>query len=195
MLKLPVFLFAGRDVQRRQLLVELDPEEKYKAKSLLPFLGKPLVQWVIDILEESEFVDKIYLLGIPHFAPRVRGRIKKSAYILEHQPLYNNFTWKNYIKKDLKLIKIHAGVYLKNFSEIKKFNYQGTDWPTAIQIRKKFPILSIPFEFFVRFVRVLKSGGYKEGYMGWLIALMRGAYHSLVNYYIFKLKKSGSLHK
>ncbi|MBY9001512.1 MAG: hypothetical protein KGD64_11385 [Candidatus Heimdallarchaeota archaeon] len=72
----PVFLFAGRDEIRRDLLVFHDPNEKYKAKSLLPFLGKPLVQWVIDILEESAYIDKIYILGLDESDADLNGNLE-----------------------------------------------------------------------------------------------------------------------
>ena len=72
----PVLLFGGRDTQRRQLLIDLDPEEQYKAKSLIPFLGKPMIQWVIDILEESEFVDKIYILGLEESDAELKGNLE-----------------------------------------------------------------------------------------------------------------------
>ncbi len=76
MIKFPVFLFTGRDEVRRDLLVFHDPSEKYKAKSLLPFLGKPLVQWVIDILEKSEYVDKIYILGLDESDANLSGNLE-----------------------------------------------------------------------------------------------------------------------
>ncbi|MHA1347553.1 MAG: NTP transferase domain-containing protein [Candidatus Heimdallarchaeaceae archaeon] len=76
MMKFPVFLFAGRDEVRRDLLVFHDPSEKYKAKSLLPFLGKPLVQWVIDVLEESEYVEKIYVLGLDETDADLSGNLE-----------------------------------------------------------------------------------------------------------------------
>jgi hypothetical protein len=60
----PVFVMCGRDAKRRRLLEVHDPEGKYKAKGLLPFLGKRLVEWQLDVLRESPFVEGIYLLGL-----------------------------------------------------------------------------------------------------------------------------------
>ena len=55
---------AGRDPERREIMKVLDPEEKYKSKCQLEIHGKPIIQWVIDELEKSEYVDQIYILGL-----------------------------------------------------------------------------------------------------------------------------------
>lgn len=62
--KYPVFLMCGRDANRRKMMVEMDPEGKYKSKALLPFLGKRLIEWQLEALTQSPYVDKIYLLGL-----------------------------------------------------------------------------------------------------------------------------------
>ena len=56
---------SGRDKDiRREIMQVLDPDEKYKGKCLLPFLGKPVAQWVVDELVQSKYVEGIYSLGI-----------------------------------------------------------------------------------------------------------------------------------
>lgn len=63
--KFPIFLMSGRDRNiRREIMQVLDPEEKYKAKCLLPLLGKPVIQWVVDELVKSEKIEGIYSLGV-----------------------------------------------------------------------------------------------------------------------------------
>jgi CTP:molybdopterin cytidylyltransferase MocA len=62
--KYPVFIMCGEDAKRRKLMLEIDPEEKYKAKGLLPFLGKRLIDWPVDELRKSPYVDEIYFLGL-----------------------------------------------------------------------------------------------------------------------------------
>lgn len=62
--KFPTFVFCGRDAKKRELIEVLDPDEKYKVKSLLPFLGKRVIDWQIEELRKSPFVDEIYLLGL-----------------------------------------------------------------------------------------------------------------------------------
>lgn len=60
----PVFVMCGRDIQRRKLMEVVDPEEKYKSKALLPFLGKRLVEWQLEELRKSPYVGELYLLGL-----------------------------------------------------------------------------------------------------------------------------------
>ena len=56
---------SGRDRNiRREIMIKLDPEEKYKGKCLLPLLGKPVIQWVVDELVQSKYVEGIYSLGV-----------------------------------------------------------------------------------------------------------------------------------
>lgn len=60
----PVFMMCGRDPQRRRLLEVVDPEKRYKSKALLPFLGKRLVEWQLEVLRKSPYVEGLYLLGL-----------------------------------------------------------------------------------------------------------------------------------
>jgi hypothetical protein len=62
--KYPVFVMCGRDVERRKLMKAVDPEEKYKTKALLPFLGKRLIDWQLEELKKSPYVGDIYLIGL-----------------------------------------------------------------------------------------------------------------------------------
>jgi len=62
--KYPVFVLCGRDAKRRKLMEVHDPEGKYKAKALLPFLGKHLIDWQLEELCKSPHVDEIFLLGL-----------------------------------------------------------------------------------------------------------------------------------
>ncbi|MDY6872489.1 MAG: NTP transferase domain-containing protein [Chloroflexota bacterium] len=60
----PVFVMCGRDLKRRKLMDVVDPENQYKSKALLPFLGKRLIDWQLDELRQSPYVKDIYLLGL-----------------------------------------------------------------------------------------------------------------------------------
>lgn len=60
----PVFVMCGRDAERRKLLKVIDPQGTYKAKALLPFLGKRLIDWQLEELRQSPFVEDIYLIGL-----------------------------------------------------------------------------------------------------------------------------------
>ena len=59
MVKYPVFVMAGRDIERREIMDKLDPEEKYTIKAELPFLGKRVVDYVLDELVQCKNVDVV----------------------------------------------------------------------------------------------------------------------------------------
>jgi len=60
----PVFVMSGSDAKRRRLLEFVDPEGMYHTKALLPFLGKRLIDWQLEALCESPYVEGLYLLGL-----------------------------------------------------------------------------------------------------------------------------------
>jgi NDP-sugar pyrophosphorylase family protein len=62
--KYPVFVMCGSDPKRRRLLQVLDPDEKYKSKAMLPFLGKRVIDWQLEELKESPYVEDLYLIGL-----------------------------------------------------------------------------------------------------------------------------------
>ena len=131
---------------------------------------------------------KMSFLGIPQYVVDVKGVIMKSNFILEHRPNYNNFTWEYFKKKSLKRAKNHAQTYLQDFNQIPKFNYHDNNWPLKIKLRRKFPLLLAPLEFLITFTKVLISGAWNNGCIGWKVAIKHGAYRFMVNYYIFKVK-------
>ena len=76
MTKLPIFLLAGRDKERREIMEVLDPDMKYKSKCQLEMLGKPVIQWVVDELEKSDYVDQIYVLGLSEEDLKLEGNLE-----------------------------------------------------------------------------------------------------------------------
>ncbi len=62
--KYQLFIFCGRDHKKRELIKVLDPDEKYGVKSLIPMLGRRVLDWQLDALRKSPWVDEIYLLGL-----------------------------------------------------------------------------------------------------------------------------------
>ncbi len=62
--KYPLFILCGRDEKKRELIEILDPKEKYGVKCLLPILGRRVIDWQLDALRKSPYVDEIYLLGL-----------------------------------------------------------------------------------------------------------------------------------
>jgi hypothetical protein len=60
----PVFVMCGRDQKRRKIMRVLDPEGKYPVKNLLPFLGKRVIDWQLEALRASPYVEGLYLIGL-----------------------------------------------------------------------------------------------------------------------------------
>jgi|GEM_PF-628583 len=60
----PVLVLCGRDRGRRGMLDQLDPDNIYPSKVLLPMHGKPLLEWQIEALQASPYVRKLYLIGL-----------------------------------------------------------------------------------------------------------------------------------
>lgn len=88
--------------------------------------------------------DKISFLGITHFVVEVNGKIKKIDLKLHHQPAYDNFSHASFLKKQLPWAKLQASYYLKDFSEIKKYNWLTSKWSKTIKYRVRFPLLLLP---------------------------------------------------
>ncbi|MHA1347552.1 MAG: NTP transferase domain-containing protein [Candidatus Heimdallarchaeaceae archaeon] len=62
--KYPVLVLCGSDKKKRDLLNFIDPDEKYGVKGLVPFLGKRMMDWQLEELIKSPYVEELYLLGV-----------------------------------------------------------------------------------------------------------------------------------
>ncbi len=133
--------------------------------------------------------NKISFLGIPHYVINVEGKIKKCDFTIEHKPDYNSLAWPIFLSKWIAWSKIQAQAYLKNFSCIEKYNYNGNSWSSLIKLRRKIPLLLMPFEFSITLYKNLISGAWEEGRVGFLYSLYCGIYRVMVKNYIFLYKK------
>ncbi|MDD4900600.1 MAG: methyltransferase domain-containing protein [Patescibacteria group bacterium] len=133
--------------------------------------------------------DQASFLGMPHYVANIHGKVEKCDFILEHRPDYNNLAWTVFKIKWIGLSKIQARIYCKKFSDIQKYNYSGDSWPRIIKLRKRVPLILIPFEFIVTLFNNLVSGAWRGGYAGFLYSLYCAIYRVMVNYYIFLYKR------
>lgn len=132
--------------------------------------------------------NKMRFAGIPNFVFDVDGKKERVNLTLAHQPDYNNFSWSTFKKKWIKWARLQAGAYLTEFGKIEKYNYHANDWPLKIKLRIKFPLILMPLEFLITFYRNMSEGAYKEGLIGYKVAMMISVYRVMVNYYIYKNK-------
>ncbi len=63
-MKYHVFLLAGRDSERREIMKVLDPKKKFKSKVLLPIYDKTVLEWVVEEYHKSPYVEKICIVGL-----------------------------------------------------------------------------------------------------------------------------------
>jgi len=133
--------------------------------------------------------DKISFLGILQFVPEIDGKVEKINYRLHHQPEYNNLSYKSFLKKQLPWARLHASYYIKDFLEIKKFNWKGTEWPKLVRYRCKIPLLLSPLEFIWTFFKNIFFGSWRAGWSGLKESFKAASYRAAVDYYIYKLKK------
>jgi glycosyltransferase involved in cell wall biosynthesis len=129
--------------------------------------------------------NKISFLGLPHFVPQVNGTVKIKDYVLEHQPLYNNYSFKIFRQKWLGWAKIHASYYAKDFKDVAKLNWSESDWPRSIKLRKKFPLLMIFPDAGVTFFNNIHPGKFVNIYLAVKIALIVALYRGAVDYYLY----------
>lgn len=142
---------------------------------------------------------RVYFIGVSHEYVKPIDKnvvIKKTNFKLFHEPLYDNCTFDNFLKKWKKWTQIQAKQFLDNFSDIPKWNCHLSDWEYHRKIRIEHPIimgmLATPAynaffsmkDFLVhRKILILKIG---------FLALL---YHTSLYYYVIILKKKNKMNK
>ncbi|MCE7742895.1 MAG: hypothetical protein GOP50_10610 [Candidatus Heimdallarchaeota archaeon] len=63
-MKYHIFLLAGRDSERREIMKVLDPKKKYKSKVLFPMFDKTVLEWVVEEYSKSPYVEKLCIVGL-----------------------------------------------------------------------------------------------------------------------------------
>lgn len=138
---------------------------------------------------------KLSFLQFPGWdEPGTKGKVVQTDYLLEHRPQKGNdlfWSFKEYWKKALQRYgKTHAEYTLRDFDSFEKYQYERTDFPPIVRIRRKFPLLTAPIFSVVAFFKVLLSGGaWKEG-----LFVLKGATDTAIYYLwlgitLHKLKK------
>lgn len=59
-----VVILAGGELSPEDPLYPLIPENRPKKKVFLPLEGKPMLQWVLDALADSQHIDRMILVGV-----------------------------------------------------------------------------------------------------------------------------------
>ena len=139
-------------------------------------------------------ISKISFFGFPHWDdPEIRGKTIKVDYRLQHKTTGGNIpTWENLKKKGLNIYGSYQARYtLKNFKDFDQFQNDREDFPLAIRIRRKIPLLSaIPFAV-LGFLKIYFSeGAWKEGKVSLKFAFFSMIYYFVLGFQVYKFKKN-----
>ena len=132
--------------------------------------------------------DHTHVLGVPETSETVDPPIKDWPYVLEHRPLYNNFTREVISTKWRRRAQAHARAFVTDFSEIPKFNYNGPPrWSRRrILVNRLSPLLILPVAV-IRFVYALiKHRSYYRLSENIRFAAYEAIYSSMLQYYLAK---------
>lgn len=131
----------------------------------------------------------ISFLGLPNFVVSVPGKVVRVPYLVEHRPEYDNYSWTTFKKKWRNWSAIQSELYLRDLSEVPKFNYQAGEWPPNFKIRRRWPLLVLPLDAALVFVKTLVSGAWYRGYYAWKAALLLALSRVIIDWGIFKGKR------
>jgi len=131
---------------------------------------------------------KISFLEFPgNDEPEIKGITLKIDDPLEHRPNYNNFTWKSALTRGTRRAKDQAKWTLKEFKDLRKYQYGRKDFKLAVKLRKNFTLLAMFILPIAAFIKIV-SAGFKEGFPVFSFAIKDAYYQATVCYFILKLK-------
>lgn len=131
--------------------------------------------------------EKISFLALPHFKPKIKGKTLKKDIVLEHKPLYNNFTRKKFFEKWIPWARLHADILFRDISEIEKFNFDKNDLSPVFFLRKKIPLFFLVPDLFIPLFSSLSVFIYeKNKFFIIKYFFMSGIYRSLVDWWLFE---------
>ena len=67
--------------------------------------------------------------------------IKRRDFVIEHDPKYDNFEIKRFIKKQTPWAKSHAQKLLSDTASLEMYNTNTFDWPLRTRLRIMFPLI------------------------------------------------------
>jgi glycosyltransferase involved in cell wall biosynthesis len=132
---------------------------------------------------------KLFMIGITHEYPRTYGTLEKRIDILlEHRPLYNNFTWRVFYVKWIRWAKIQAQQIVE-IDSAPKFNVgQHNNLIFYYKRQVRYPVMVAFTESSKLALIYLKRGVLWSGPKTWQIALMSIFRVLMIDYYIFRIK-------
>ncbi len=134
--------------------------------------------------------DKFSYLAFPHGAIHARGASQQLPLVLEHRPLYDNFSAEAYKAKHKKWIGIHADYFLKDWDSLPRYPEHAKELKPNYAILRKWPRLAAPYVFLYHFAGLWCLGGWKAGRIGLRNAFFQASYYFKLGFEISRQKKA-----
>jgi glycosyltransferase involved in cell wall biosynthesis len=135
--------------------------------------------------------DKMYYFSFPGKDPGTYGNLVQSPLVLEHQPLYNNYTFNRFKSKWMKWIDVHAKFFYREEYDTYNCNKDVLKrFESSISKQRKYahPILAPLWMIQSTIVSMFRHGYWKS--LGtWKVAFLQGLYGYYLCVYIWKYRK------
>ena len=96
--------------------------------------------------------------AIPHEIGHVRGIAKKADVFLRHRPLYNNISWKSFLKKRARWVPVHARYFFPETTKIEYFNTTAENWVNRTKKIRSHMVYYVLFEPVKMLLGQMKNG-------------------------------------
>lgn len=139
--------------------------------------------------------NKLYYFAFPGKGMRTYGNQLKSNLIVEHQPLYNNYTLNRFRSKWMKWIDVHAKFFYRKEFDAYNCNEEVLNrFQDSIDKQKKYanPVLA-PLWMIQSIVVSMLRHGYWKNIKTWKVAFFQGLYGFYLCIYIWKYRKVKSI--
>lgn len=130
---------------------------------------------------------KISFLALPHEEVVIHGVVRKTRLKLNHEPVYDNFSFERFTTKHQKWTNIHARYLLKNPDEYDRYPKNNTLEPHYYFIAKHPLLYSVPL-FIYHLFGLLLYGGIKEGWFGFRNSFFQSLYYLFLCFKVNYLK-------
>lgn len=136
---------------------------------------------------------KIYFIWMLHeYAKPINDNIviKRTNYILWHNPWYESFSFEKLKTKHLKWAKIHANMLKTPFIDLPKWNCKLTNWEKFNSIRLEYPILLWMFWSSIWYFAIwIKNAIKNKQFFYFVHWFYISVYFWFLYFYYFKWKK------
>ncbi len=135
--------------------------------------------------------NKMYYFSFPGKDPGTYGNFVQSDLVLEHQPLYNNYTFNRFRTKWMKWIDVHAKFFYREDFDNYNCNEDVLNrFQDSIDKQKKYanPVLA-PLWMIQSIVVSMLRHRYWKSFSTWKVALLQGLYGYYLCIYIWKYRK------